>query len=78
MMRLEWKQYDMTWKLKQYIHGGPMHSNATFRYAGEVYRLPTVKESWVGLHHIKHEHHSFNSKEEAMAWVEVVVRMEGN
>lgn len=70
-MRLEWKQYgtDATWKLKRYT------SDKTFEWAGKVYLAHDG--TWVGIHHRSHEIQFFKSKEEAMAWVEVIVRMEG-
>jgi hypothetical protein len=78
-MRLEWRQYgsNPTWKLKRYVYSGNTASEALgmFEWAGKVYIAHDG--TWVGIHHRSHEHQFFKSKEEAMVWVEVIVRMEG-
>lgn len=78
MMRLEWKQYGIgTWKLHKY----PRQESITFQWVGKVFALASggfmaQVDSQPQLQSSS-QYQPFESKEEAMTWVEVIVRMEG-
>jgi hypothetical protein len=72
MMKLEWSQYgNGTWQLRRY----PRNEGNLFQWAGKVFVAPD--SSWMGQIHRTGEYKTFPTKEEAMVWVEVIVRMEG-
>ena len=78
-MKLVWgnlrKDVDTVLRLKRYLHNDK--PDVSFVWAGRVYLSVLPDQGWVGQVHRTGESKAFETKAEAMAWVEVIVRMEG-